>query len=140
MYRTLKALLKKNGASLTAPRKVIFDLLQNQEPQSMQVLVKRAESRVDRATVYRTIELFERLGIVHRLNIGWKYKIELSDVFLDHHHHFHCTNCGRTFTLKANNMLETMIDSFAAKSGYSPRGHQLEIYGLCNSCGNSTIA
>lgn len=100
----------------------------------MQVLQERAKGEVDRATVYRTMELFENAGIVHRLNIGWKYKYELSDVFQGHHHHFHCTNCGTTFSLDPNAMLETMIDTIAAKSDFSPRGHQLEIYGLCPDC------
>jgi Fe2+ or Zn2+ uptake regulation protein len=131
---TLKALLKKNNASLTKPRRTIFSLLLSKEPQSMQVLVKRAEGKVDRATVYRTVELFEELGIVHRLNIGWKYKIELSDIFLGHHHHFHCNNCGKTFTLAANPMLETMIDTAVSKEGYSARSHNLEITGLCPAC------
>jgi len=134
MYDDLRALLKKDGASLTKPRRVIFDLLLNQEPQSMQVLAQRAAAKVDRATVYRTIELFERLGIVHRLNIGWKYKIELSDIFQGHHHHFYCTNCSKTYSLPANSMLETIIDSTAAKEGFAARGHQLEIYGLCQNC------
>jgi Fur family ferric uptake transcriptional regulator len=134
---TLKALLKKGGASLTAPRKVIFNLLLDQEPQSMQVLVKRAENKVDRATVYRTIEIFEELGIVRRLNIGWKYKIELSDLFTGHHHYFYCTNCGKNYRLPANTMLETMIDSAAAKADFSPRGHNLEVFGLCPNCSSA---
>ncbi len=100
----------------------------------MQVLVQRARSQIDRATIYRTIDLFERAGIVHRLNIGWKYKIELSDVFTGHHHHMYCSNCGRTYNLPDAPMLETMIDTVAAKSGFAPRGHQLEIYGLCQNC------
>ena len=133
-YKDLQALLKKKGASLTKPRKKIFDLLFNQEPQTMQVLVQRAAGEVDRATVYRTIELFEELGIVHRLNIGWKYKIELSDIFIGHHHHFYCTNCQKTYSLSPNSMLETMIDSVTAKEGFSPRGHQLEVHGLCETC------
>jgi len=133
-HDSLKALLKEKGFSLTKPRKIIFDLMFNQEPQSLQVLSKRVEGKVDRATVYRTIELFERLGIVHRLNIGWKYKVELSDVFHGHHHHFYCTNCGRTYPLEPNPMLETMIDSAVSREGYAPRGHQLEIYGLCSNC------
>lgn len=133
-YKDLKPLLTKNGASLTKPRKIIFNLLLGQSPQTMQVLTKRAESKADRATVYRTMELFERLGIVHRLNIGWKYKYELSDVFMEHHHHFYCSNCGKSYDLPANPMLETMVDSITAKEGFSPRGHQLEIYGLCPNC------
>jgi Fe2+ or Zn2+ uptake regulation protein len=133
-YETLGSILKSDGASLTKPRKLVFDLLLNQDPQSMQVLATRASGKVDRATVYRTIELFERLGIVRRLNIGWKYKIELSDLFTGHHHHMFCTNCGRMFELPENPMLETMIDTVAAKSGFSPRGHQLEVFGLCANC------
>ena len=136
-YENLKSILKKDGASLTKPRKVVFDLMFNQGPQSMQVLVQRARGKVDRATIYRTIELFERLGIVRRLNIGWKYKIELSDLFTGHHHHMYCTNCGQVFDLPDNPMLETMIDSVTAKSGFAARGHQLEVFGLCANCSKS---
>lgn len=136
-YNDLRALLKSKGYSLTTTRKAIFDLLFEQEPQGMQVLVNRASRVADRATVYRTIELFEKLGIVHRLNIGWKYKIELSDVFHNHHHHFYCTSCHKTFSINPNPMLETMIDSAAAQSGFSPRGHSLEIQGLCSNCQHS---
>lgn len=134
MYDTLKTLLKADGASLTKPRKLVFDLLLSPEPQSMQVLVQRAKNKVDRATVYRTIELFERIGVVRRLNSGWKYKIELTDLFTGHHHHMTCSNCSRIYDLPENHMLETMIDTVAAKSGFSPRGHQLEIHGLCQNC------
>lgn len=133
-YKDLKALLQKNKSSLTKTRKVVFNLLLNQGPQTMQVLVKRAEGKVDRATVYRTLELFERLGIVHRLNIGWKYKYELSDIFLEHHHHFYCSNCGKSYDLPSNPMLETMVDSLTSKEGFSPRGHKIEIFGLCPAC------
>jgi len=134
VHDDLAALLKKNGSSLTKPRKFVFDLLLNQEPQTIQVLVRRATDQVDRATIYRTVELFEELGIVHRLNIGWKYKIELSDIFSGHHHHFYCANCQKTYNLPPNSMLETMIDSVTGKEGFSPRGHQLEVHGLCENC------
>jgi Fur family transcriptional regulator, ferric uptake regulator len=137
--QTLRAILKENGASLTRTRQLVFDLLLNQEPQSMQVLATRAKGQVDRATVYRTVELFERLGIVNRLNIGWKYKIELSDIFSGHHHHMHCQSCGKIMDMPANPMLETMIETLAIKASFSPRGHQLEIYGLCPACSLSVF-
>jgi len=134
MEETLSALLKKEGYSLTKPRKAVFNLLLNQPPQSMRQLNQKAASKVDRATIYRTIELFERLGIARRINTGWKYKIELSDVFTGHHHHFNCTSCGKTYDLPANPLLETMIDTITAKEDFAPRGHQLEVYGLCPNC------
>lgn len=133
-YETLKTLLKNKGFSLSKPRKTVFDLLLKGGPQSIGELIRQVDSQVDRATIYRTTKLFERLGIARRINIGWKYKIELSDVFIGHHHHLHCVNCGRVYELPENHMLETMIDTVAAKSGFAPRGHQLEIHGLCQSC------
>ena len=134
MYDTLKAILKSKGYSLTEPRKLVFELMLDRDPQTIAEIITRANGRVDRATVYRTTQLFENIGITHRLNIGWKYKLELSDAFVGHHHHLHCTNCGKTYDLPANTMLETMIDSVATKEDFSPRGHQLEIYGLCSNC------
>jgi Fe2+ or Zn2+ uptake regulation protein len=41
------------------------------------------------------------------------------------------------YPLPENTMLETMIDTVAAKSGFSPRGHQLEVFGLCANCSKS---
>jgi Fur family ferric uptake transcriptional regulator len=131
---TLKIILKQKDYSLTKPRLIVFEALRNSEPQTMAELIARVGNKSDRATVYRTVELFEKLGITHRLNIGFKYKIELSEIFNEHHHHMHCTNCGRTIPLPANPMLETMIDTVAAKADFSPRGHQLEIHGLCANC------
>lgn len=109
-------------------------MLDGQDPQSMQVLISRAAGQLDRATIYRTVELFEKLGIAHRLNIGWKYKIELSDIFTGHHHHMRCTKCGKILELPPNSMLETMIDTVAARTKFAPRNHSLEIYGLCPAC------
>ncbi|MDB5161019.1 MAG: transcriptional regulator, Fur family transcriptional regulator, ferric uptake regulator [Candidatus Saccharibacteria bacterium] len=134
MINTLRALLKQKGYSLTKPRLIVFGVLAGKEPQTMAEIIGLTANKIDRATVYRTIELFEQAGIAHRLNIGFKYKIELTEVFNGHHHHLHCTACGRTFPLPANPMLETMIDTVASKADFAPRGHQLEIYGLCQNC------
>ena len=56
-----------------------------------------------------------------------------------HHHHFYCSNCGKSYDLPANSMLETMVDSMASKAGFSPRGHQIEIFGLCPNCLSSKV-
>lgn len=88
---------------------------------------------VDRASVYRAVELFERLGIVQRLNAGWKYKLELTDKFAEHHHHLTCINCGRTIAMTETE-LEDVISRLAANHGFSPTAHQIEIQGYCDMC------
>jgi Fur family ferric uptake transcriptional regulator len=129
---SLKDLLKRNGQSVTTTRLAVFEALSGQEPLSMHELVERVRS-ADRASVYRTIDLFERLGIVQRLNTGWKYKVELSDKFAAHHHHLTCTHCGATTPMNEAE-LETVIDRLARNHGFRPMAHQIEIQGICNNC------
>jgi Fe2+ or Zn2+ uptake regulation protein len=73
--------LKQNGFSATKTRLIVFGLLVNQEPQGMNDLIKKSRNKVDRVTLYRTIELFEKLNIAEKVYTGWKYKIELSDEY-----------------------------------------------------------
>lgn len=125
-------LLKEHGYSLTKARMAVFLALIGQEPLSMREVVLQARG-VDRASVYRAIDLFEKLGIVQRLNTGWKYKIELSDRFAEHHHHLTCKQCGRTVALNEQ-QLEQFIENLAVEHGFRPTGHQIEIQGICADC------
>ncbi|HSX46045.1 MAG TPA: Fur family transcriptional regulator [Candidatus Saccharimonadia bacterium] len=129
----LKYTLKRHGQSMTGQRRILFEALQGQEPQSMAELV-RACPGIDRASVYRNVSLFEKLGIIQRLQIGWKYKLELSDRFQRHHHHMTCTNCGRTIALAEDSKLETQLRLLAAHNRFKMKSHQLEIQGLCETC------
>jgi Fur family ferric uptake transcriptional regulator len=135
--QNLRGVLKNKGQNFTRPRKLVFEALLNGKPKSIAELVTQLSDSIDRASIYRTVELFEKLGIIHRVNTGWKYKLELSDMFIGHHHHLHCSKCGKIESLPTNPMLETMIDKVAASTDFSPRHHQLEVYGLCLACSKS---
>jgi Fur family ferric uptake transcriptional regulator len=130
----LKQSLKSKGFSLTNVRRTIFGLLWQSQPQAMNELMSRGRGQFDRASLYRTIKLFESIGIVQRVNIGWKYKLELSDSYLAHHHHLICLSCGRLIELKSDKKIERLIDELVELHNFTPTGHQLEIQGYCVSC------
>jgi Fur family ferric uptake transcriptional regulator len=130
----LQIQLKDANQSLTSPRQVIFQALQEKEPQSMKQLVAACQDQVDRATVYRTVSLFERLGIVQRLQLGWKYKLELTDSFTHHHHHLTCLRCSSIIPLAEDQALEERLRLLAAHHAFKPQDHQIEISGLCQNC------
>lgn len=134
---TFRSMLKTAGYSLTGARTAVFEALVGQEPLSMHELVEKVP-QVDRASVYRAVELFEQLHIVQRLNTGWKYKLELTDKFSAHHHHMTCTNCGSTVALKEVE-LERFIDVLAKTHGFRPTAHQIEIQGVCAKCLSQTL-
>jgi Fur family transcriptional regulator, ferric uptake regulator len=133
MSNSLQIALKQRGYSITHARQTVFEVLQHQEPQSMREVVAACK-QIDRASVYRTISLFERLGIVQRLQMGWKYRLELSDAFHQHHHHMHCVRCGRTIALPEDQELETSLHKMAEAHNFTLQSHQLELSGLCQTC------
>lgn len=128
-----KKLLKENGNFITTPRMRLFGLLQHHPSLTLKQIIKRT-TKHDQVTVYRNVDLFEKLGIINRLRLGWHTKIELSDIFQHHHHHLSCVNCGKVWALKENNVIENQISQLAMAKDFKPMDHQLEIRGICKTC------
>lgn len=132
--KKLSASLQASGNSVTEQRKLVFLALLGNSPMTMQELATAVSPRVNRASTYRIIELFEKLGIVQRLQLGWKYQIELSDDFIIHHHHMTCTVCETVYELEENTMIEHELKQVAMERNFIMQHHQLEIRGICNNC------
>lgn len=130
----LRTTLKLDGASLTRPRQLVFEALRIDNPLTMSELLKSLSNKIDRASIYRTIQLFEKLGVVQRLQIGWKYKLELSDNYSPHHHHLTCLNCNKVLTINEEKQLERQILSISRKHNFTATDHQIEIRGICAEC------
>ncbi len=134
----LRKILIANHQKITKARLTVFNLLRSKEPQAIASIIAGCKGEVDRVSVYRVLDLYEKLGIVKRVNIGWKYKIELSDAFLDHHHHASCLGCGKVMSVMENGELEALIEKLSAKSGLTMTSHVLELYGYCYACDTNT--
>jgi Fur family ferric uptake transcriptional regulator len=126
--------LKDSGNSLTSSRLKLFELLLNKEAQSINTLYKKGKGQFDRSSLYRSLELFEKLGIVQRVYYGWKFKLELTDKFSAHHHHLICSKCGKVIPIVEDKASEKAIENLSLKHGFKPLAHQLEIQGLCIDC------
>jgi Fur family transcriptional regulator, ferric uptake regulator len=129
----LTAALKRRGYSLTMARKTVFVVLTEHGALTMHELILNCPA-IDRASVYRTIVLFESLAITHRVHIGWKYRVELSDSFDHHHHHATCTRCGKNVVLEEDPAFETAIQQLANQYNFSVVSHQVELSGICAVC------
>jgi Fur family transcriptional regulator, ferric uptake regulator len=129
----VKATLKAAHASATHGRLAVFAHLAKGGPKSIGELASGLRDEVDRATVYRAVELFERLGIINRIWHGFKHQIELSEVFTPHHHHAQCQNCGRTIDISSPE-LETALTALAKKHKFLALSHSVELAGYCPDC------
>ncbi len=137
MQQQFISTLKKSKYSATTERKIIFEILaQAHDPLTMHELVQKAEAKnINRSTVYRTTQLFEKLNIAVRVYTGWKYRVELSEDYSHHHHHFTCTNCGK---VEAFDEPEKIILGLGEIVRYQLNGkmtaHSVELSGLCSKC------
>lgn len=129
----LHTVLAKAGYSLTKPRKAVFATLeQANEPLKTGEIVKKTHS-IDRASVYRTLELFATLGITATTIRGWTPFTELADPFKPHHHHLICEKCGRVEEIESET-LEDMLGLIAQRHHFVLKNHTVELNGICHRC------
>lgn len=129
----LKAHLKKHGHFATKPRLQLFKVLLRHQSMSMQELIE-ALPRQDKSSVYRNVELFEELHIIKRIQLGWKYKYELSELFQEHHHHLTCLSCEKIIAIEEDFVIEREIARLSFNNRFKALDHTLEIRGLCSEC------
>jgi Fur family ferric uptake transcriptional regulator len=137
MLEQFKETLRNAGVSVTAARCEVFEKVGSHGPLMMADLVRLLQHSTDRASVYRAVELFERLGIVQRIYTGWKYKLELTDSFHEHHHHLTCTQCGTLYDIPEDSAIESYMQQLATAQQFLMTKHQLEIQGVCSTCKNA---
>ena len=134
MLEQLRKFLQNSGYSVTKPRQAVFVALDEAGPITMDQLIETLSTHVNRASVYRTVDLFEKLGVIQRIQIGWKYKIELSNAFQAHHHHITCMRCGMIVPFQERADLNTALDVLAFEYGFTVTNHMIELQGYCAKC------
>lgn len=132
MHGRLKETLRESGYSVTAPRRLVFEALLEGPTTYAHIATTLGES-MDRATTYRTLDLYTRLGIVNRIWRGAKNYVELSEVFMPHHHHAVCEQCGKTIDI-VSQPLEQLLSKIARENNFLAVHHSVEISGYCDSC------
>jgi Fe2+ or Zn2+ uptake regulation protein len=133
MNPDLQLLFTEKHLRATKPRLAVFSALERSSaPISAAELMKKCPT-VDKVTIYRTIDIFLKLGIAKSVPYGWKQRYELAEPFNPHHHHIHCTNCSRVVEIHSAK-LEQMMAAIAAHHDFSITSHAFEIEGLCHSC------
>lgn len=85
------------------------------------------------ATVYRTLEVLCRSGLVVERDFGEGFKRYEAARGVPHHEHLLCTACGRVTEFR-DERLERMTTLLADAHGFARQRHRLEIHGLCREC------
>lgn len=125
--------LTTRGHRVTATRRAVFAALKAADrPITVRDLTAQIPDS-DRVSIYRTLDLFIRIGIVEVVHVGWKKRYELAGPFKPHHHHLQCTTCHQLIAIEPQH-LEQLIDNIARDHGYQLSSHHIELHGLCPAC------
>ena len=121
----------KKGIRLTEQRKLIAKVMSESEDHpdvdELHKRVSKLDSKVSIATVYRTVKLFEEVGIVAKHDFkGSKARYEQATQ--EHHDHLIDINTGE-ITEFVNEDIEKLQKQVAEKFGYKLVDHKLELYG-----------
>src|SRR5829696_3182481 len=86
------------------------------------------------ATVYRSLDLLEGLGLLHRLDTGEGPSLfEPADPTGDHHHHLICNRCGRVSAFE-DPALERSMRRMTKRLAFRVEGHDVALRGACVTC------
>ena len=98
--------------------------------------VKSQSQKINKSTLYRNIELFQELDLLHKKIIDKataSYKLICSQ---EHHHHMICDMCGKIVVYHACD--NEAYQAFAKSHDFILTGHTLELHGICNVCQKKT--
>jgi Fur family transcriptional regulator, ferric uptake regulator len=86
------------------------------------------------ATVYRSLDLLEGLGLLHRLDTGeGPARYEPAHPSGEHHHHLICNRCGRVSAFEDVG-LERSVQRMARRLSWRVEGHEVALRGTCVAC------
>jgi Fur family ferric uptake transcriptional regulator len=131
--------LNSKGVRLTAQRRVLIEIMQETEDHldasSLLSLARRREPGINRATVYRTIEVLKRFGLVDELDLmhlnGEKHYYEVKTQ--KDHIHLACLGCGRIGEF-ISPLFEQLKREIADGTGFEIRVIRMEVGGQCSDC------
>jgi Fur family ferric uptake transcriptional regulator len=128
--------LREAGYKLTGPRLTILEVLERSGGHitSAELLteVEQRDPSIGRASVFRTLELMIKLGIVWTSVQGGS-TIHYMLMPGGHHHHIICTGCDKLIEFE-DCRLGALIATLEREHNVHVEGHLLELYGLCEDC------
>lgn len=139
-FTEIQEQLEANDLRLTPQRAAVVQVLLNHTDTHLRteqifLLAKEFVPDIGLATVYRTLEVLEKLNIVNRFEYGdGQSRYELGRKSEEHyHHHLICLGCGEISEFE-DDLLEKLEDKIAAKCQFKIVDHDLRFFGYCRKC------
>ncbi|MCM8764790.1 MAG: transcriptional repressor, partial [Candidatus Omnitrophica bacterium] len=106
------------------------------------LMAHRINPTIGFATVYRTLDLLVRMGVIQKMDFGdGKARYEMAEASrkVPHHHHLFCTECGKVidyteFTDEEKQLLAKVEKELSEKYEFKIKNHIIQFCGICKNC------
>ena len=132
--------LDHEGYRLTGPRRVVLEeVVSRHTPFTSAELLdamKVQAPSIGRATIFRTLDLLTRLGVVQRIHTDAEGGRCHAYMACDdsHHHHLICNGCGKVLDFTEDRELDGLVREIERRTAFQVEGHRLELLGRCPGC------
>ena len=128
--------LSKQGYRLTPQRLMVLSAIENSDDhisaEEIYAQIVAKYPSVNISTVYRTLELLERLGLVTKTDLG-EGRVRYHPAEKGHHHHLVCRECGAIIDLDES-VLAPLREQLLREYGFHADLKHLAIFGHHASC------
>lgn len=135
--------LRDHGLKLTPERRAIlrefYGIHEHIEADELLFQMRRAGSRVSRATIYRTLELLVNAGLARRIRLGKDHSYYEHILGREAHEHMICLGCDRIIEWIDPELTELVFRNCDEQS-FSPARHSLQVFGYCQDCRETSEA
>ncbi len=141
-HRPRRSLVEKfsaKGLRLTSQRRTLLEIIESSKEHldaaSLLKLALERDAGIDRATVYRTLDLLKKVRLVDELDLmhlnGEKHYYEARG---DRDHiHLACFKCGKIEEF-GSSLFERLKQEIARERGFNISVVRMEVGGRCNNC------
>lgn len=123
----------------TKQRKTLVDFLSCHPDEALsakQITAALADEKISLSAVYRNLTALEDAGLLKRMS-----KAGTREIYYQYLNvptckdclHLSCTQCGRTFHMKAD-LADVLIDNLAQKESFMLDKSDTILYGICQHC------
>ena len=129
--------LREQGLPVTQQRlavaRCLFTSSRHQSVEDLDTVLRQNDLRLGKATIYRTLDLLVRSGLVEEHDFGegfrrYEHRLSRDPV----HHHLVCIESGEVIEFRSEE-LRRIVEETAARHGFRPTHHKLVIFGLSRS-------
>ncbi|MEN8233629.1 MAG: Fur family transcriptional regulator [Actinomycetota bacterium] len=133
----LKAALAVAGLRLTGPRLAVWEVVSSASDHmtadEIASEVGRVDPTVNRSSVYRSLALFDELGLMRQSSLGPTDASHWELAHPDEQFHMRCESCG-SVEHHTGDLVDRVRDHLAGDHGFQATRVDLLVTGLCRNC------